>query len=147
MKEWVVQVQELNRYLEDFPAHNANLKQPLDKDELLDILEFGVPASWCREFTVQGYNSVDQGLHKFVEFCTCLESCELSKDKPKVEKTGKTWGRKRKAEVSITPTSTPTTTAALKHYCEMHGPNRNHNTKDCFELKRCAKRAKADTTR
>eukprot|EP00957_Ditylum_brightwellii_P203188 15333582-Ditylum_brightwellii.AAC.1 len=28
----------------------------------------------------------------------------------------------------------------------MHGPNRTHNTKDCFELKHCAKRAKADTT-
>eukprot|EP00957_Ditylum_brightwellii_P025296 1914006-Ditylum_brightwellii.AAC.1 len=27
----------------------------------------------------------------------------------------------------------------------MHGPNRIHNTKDCFELKQCAKRAKADT--
>eukprot|EP00957_Ditylum_brightwellii_P184513 14053955-Ditylum_brightwellii.AAC.1 len=29
----------------------------------------------------------------------------------------------------------------------MHGPNRTHNTKDCFELKRRAKCAKADTTR
>eukprot|EP00957_Ditylum_brightwellii_P174256 13266799-Ditylum_brightwellii.AAC.1 len=27
----------------------------------------------------------------------------------------------------------------------MHGPNRTHNTKNCFELKRRAKRAKADT--
>eukprot|EP00957_Ditylum_brightwellii_P086754 6601722-Ditylum_brightwellii.AAC.1 len=29
----------------------------------------------------------------------------------------------------------------------MHGPNRIHSTKDCFELKRRAKHAKADTTR
>eukprot|EP00957_Ditylum_brightwellii_P136195 10386839-Ditylum_brightwellii.AAC.1 len=28
----------------------------------------------------------------------------------------------------------------------MHGPNRTHHTKDCFELKRRAKRAKPDTT-
>eukprot|EP00957_Ditylum_brightwellii_P113913 8683976-Ditylum_brightwellii.AAC.1 len=63
MKEWVAQVQELNRYLKDFPVHNANLTQPLDEDELLGILEFGVPASWRREFTVQGFNLVDQGLH------------------------------------------------------------------------------------
>eukprot|EP00957_Ditylum_brightwellii_P192877 14685492-Ditylum_brightwellii.AAC.1 len=27
----------------------------------------------------------------------------------------------------------------------MHKPNRTHNTKDCFELKQCAKHAKADT--
>eukprot|EP00957_Ditylum_brightwellii_P125723 9583683-Ditylum_brightwellii.AAC.1 len=31
-------------------------------------------------------------------------------------------------------------------YCEMHGRNRTHNTKDCFELKRRAKRAKANTS-
>eukprot|EP00957_Ditylum_brightwellii_P028242 2132983-Ditylum_brightwellii.AAC.1 len=29
----------------------------------------------------------------------------------------------------------------------MHGPNRTHNMKDCFELKRCAKRAKSDANR
>eukprot|EP00957_Ditylum_brightwellii_P075369 5727189-Ditylum_brightwellii.AAC.1 len=40
VKEWVAQVQELNGYLKDFLAHNINPTQPLDKDELLDILEF-----------------------------------------------------------------------------------------------------------
>eukprot|EP00957_Ditylum_brightwellii_P007348 557721-Ditylum_brightwellii.AAC.1 len=145
VKEWVAQVQELNRYLKDFPAHNANPTQPLDKDELLDILEFAVPSSWHREFTVQGFNPVDQGLRKFVEFCIQLESCEPNKDKPKVEKTGKTQGRKRKAEVSTTPTATTTTTAALKYYYKMHMPNRTHNTKDCYELKQRTKCMKADT--
>eukprot|EP00957_Ditylum_brightwellii_P172315 13117960-Ditylum_brightwellii.AAC.1 len=61
----------------------------LDKDELLDILEFRVPASWYREFTIQGFDPVDQGQHKFVEFCTRLESCEPNEDKPKVEKPAK----------------------------------------------------------
>eukprot|EP00957_Ditylum_brightwellii_P115279 8790537-Ditylum_brightwellii.AAC.1 len=42
--------------------HNGNLTQPLGADELLDILEFGVPSSWRRESTVQGFDSVDQGL-------------------------------------------------------------------------------------
>eukprot|EP00957_Ditylum_brightwellii_P092987 7079789-Ditylum_brightwellii.AAC.1 len=63
VKEWVAQVQELNGYLKDFPQHNKNPKQPLDADELLDILEFGVLSSLCREFTVQGFDPVDQGLH------------------------------------------------------------------------------------
>eukprot|EP00957_Ditylum_brightwellii_P084051 6390190-Ditylum_brightwellii.AAC.1 len=130
VKERVAQVQELNVYLKDFPVHNANPTHPLDKDELLDILEFGVPASWRKEFTVQGFNPVDQGLQKFVEFCTCFESCEPNKEEPKVEKTGKTWGRKCKAKVLTTPAATTTTTAALKHYCKMHGPNRTHSTKD-----------------
>eukprot|EP00957_Ditylum_brightwellii_P147423 11225801-Ditylum_brightwellii.AAC.1 len=39
VKKWVAQVSELNSYLKDFPAHNRNMIQPLDTDELLDILE------------------------------------------------------------------------------------------------------------
>eukprot|EP00957_Ditylum_brightwellii_P193262 14715112-Ditylum_brightwellii.AAC.1 len=69
---------------------------------------------------------MDQGLRKFVEFCTRLESCEPSKNEPKVERNSKTRGRKCKAKVLTTPMSTPTTTAALKHYCKMHRPNRTH---------------------
>eukprot|EP00957_Ditylum_brightwellii_P152176 11585759-Ditylum_brightwellii.AAC.1 len=130
MKEWVTRVQELNGYLKDFPTHNGNPTHPLDKDELLDILGFGVPASWRREFSVQDFDPVDQGPRKFVEFCTRLESCEPSEDEPKVEKTGKIRGRKHKAKVSTMSTATTTTIAGVKLYCKMHGPNRTHNTKD-----------------
>eukprot|EP00957_Ditylum_brightwellii_P063479 4818933-Ditylum_brightwellii.AAC.1 len=72
----------------------------------MDILEFGVPASWHREFTVQGFNPVDQGIRKFVEFCTRLELCVPSRPEPKDEPslTSKIVG-KRKAEVSTTSTT------------------------------------------
>eukprot|EP00957_Ditylum_brightwellii_P089701 6831567-Ditylum_brightwellii.AAC.1 len=55
----------------------------------MDILEYGVPVSWRREFTVQDFDPVDQGLKNFVEFCTRLELCEPSADKPKDEKAPK----------------------------------------------------------
>eukprot|EP00957_Ditylum_brightwellii_P105317 8029134-Ditylum_brightwellii.AAC.1 len=74
VKEWVAGITELNSYLKDFPAHNGNPTQPLEADELLDILKFGVPARCHREFTVQGFDPVDQDLRKFVEFCARLES-------------------------------------------------------------------------
>eukprot|EP00957_Ditylum_brightwellii_P125969 9603983-Ditylum_brightwellii.AAC.1 len=106
VKEWVAQVLELNGYLKDFHATNGNPTQPLDEDELLDILEYRVPASWHREFTVQGFDPVDQGLQKFVDFCTRLESCEPSEGEAKGEKPSKSkTAGKRKAEVSTTPTS------------------------------------------
>eukprot|EP00957_Ditylum_brightwellii_P184854 14078948-Ditylum_brightwellii.AAC.1 len=75
VKEWVAQVKELNGYLKSFPDHNGNLTQPIDPDELMDILEFRVLASCHREFTVLGFDPVDQGIRKFVEFRTCLELC------------------------------------------------------------------------
>eukprot|EP00957_Ditylum_brightwellii_P021514 1622207-Ditylum_brightwellii.AAC.1 len=83
VKDWVARVLELNGYLKDFPAINRNPTQPLDADELLDILEYGVPVSLRREFTVQGFGPVDQGLQKIVEFCTRLELCEPSEGKAK----------------------------------------------------------------
>eukprot|EP00957_Ditylum_brightwellii_P203270 15333948-Ditylum_brightwellii.AAC.1 len=124
--------------------HNRNPTPPLDADELLDILEYGVPASWCREFTVQGFDPVDQGLQKIFEFCTCLESCEPSKGKPKGEKPSKlkTAG-KRKAKVLTTTTPSVGTTM---FQCKMHGPNRTHDTKDCYELNQRNKRAKLNTS-
>eukprot|EP00957_Ditylum_brightwellii_P096424 7343410-Ditylum_brightwellii.AAC.1 len=73
VKKWVACVSELNRYMKDFPAQNGNHIHPLNDDELLDILEYGVPASWHREFTVQEFDPVDQGLQQFAEFCTPLE--------------------------------------------------------------------------
>eukprot|EP00957_Ditylum_brightwellii_P080290 6106747-Ditylum_brightwellii.AAC.1 len=41
VKEWVAQALELNGYLKDYPATNGNPTQPLNEDELLDILEYG----------------------------------------------------------------------------------------------------------
>eukprot|EP00957_Ditylum_brightwellii_P060693 4607996-Ditylum_brightwellii.AAC.1 len=80
----------------------------------MDILEFGVLTSWRREFTVQGFDPVDQGLCKFVEFCTCLEPCVPSKVEPKGEKplTSKTTG-KHKAKVLTMPAAS---SANLKFY-------------------------------
>eukprot|EP00957_Ditylum_brightwellii_P010797 818617-Ditylum_brightwellii.AAC.2 len=62
VNEWVALVLELNKYLKDFPTQNGNKIQPLDKDTIMDILECGVPASWHRDFTVQGFDPLDQGL-------------------------------------------------------------------------------------
>eukprot|EP00957_Ditylum_brightwellii_P096750 7368427-Ditylum_brightwellii.AAC.1 len=59
VKECVAQVLELNKYLKDFPAQNRIKIQPLDKDKIMDILEYGVPVSWHREFTVQEFDPVD----------------------------------------------------------------------------------------
>eukprot|EP00957_Ditylum_brightwellii_P206557 15348993-Ditylum_brightwellii.AAC.1 len=108
--------------------HNGNPIQPLSADEILDILEYRVPAKWRREFTVQGFDLVDQGF----------------KGKPKGGKPSKlrTAG-KHKVEVL----TTPTTQAGKKVYCKMHGRNRTHNTKDCLELKWRAKQAKPGTNR
>eukprot|EP00957_Ditylum_brightwellii_P093386 7110545-Ditylum_brightwellii.AAC.1 len=128
VKEWVARVSKLNGYLENFPVHNRNCIQPLDDDKLLDMLEYRVPARLCREFTVQGFDPVDQDLRKLVEFCTRLESCESSTDKPKDEKSTRSRNTgKHKADKPTKPAG------EKKFYCNMHGRNKMHNTKDCVK--------------
>eukprot|EP00957_Ditylum_brightwellii_P202430 15330145-Ditylum_brightwellii.AAC.1 len=137
MKEWVAQVLESNEYLKDFPAQNGNKIQLLDKDKIMDILEYRVPALWHREVTRQGFDSMDQGLNFFVEFCTRLELCEPSADKPKDKKSPKPKNTgKRKADVPTKPAG------EKKFYCDLHGCNKTHDTEDCYKLKQHAKCAK-----
>eukprot|EP00957_Ditylum_brightwellii_P062498 4742961-Ditylum_brightwellii.AAC.1 len=130
---------QLVRGMTDFFAHNGNKIKPLNDDKLLDILEYRVPASWHREFAVQGFDQLVQGLRKFVELCTQLESCKPSTDKPNVKKSPRSRSAgKRNAD-------TPTKPAGeKKFYCHMHMHNKTHNTKDCFELKQRAKHTKTD---
>eukprot|EP00957_Ditylum_brightwellii_P133788 10201273-Ditylum_brightwellii.AAC.1 len=76
VKEWVAWVLELNEYLKDFPAQNRNKIQLLDKDKIMDILEYGVPVP-----------------------------CKPSADKPKDEKSPKPKNaRIRKADAPTKPT-------------------------------------------
>ena len=45
-RDYVTRVQELNSYLTQFLAPANNNADSLDDDEIMDILEYGMPASW-----------------------------------------------------------------------------------------------------
>ena len=44
--DYTTRVQELNSYLTAFPAPANNNADSLENDEIMDILEYGVPVSW-----------------------------------------------------------------------------------------------------
>ena len=54
----------LNGCLEKFPGADENSKLP--NEELLEILEFGIPAAWSKEMTRQGFDPQDNGLPAFL---------------------------------------------------------------------------------
>ena len=72
--EWVSQVFELNKYLQEFPKVNGNKPQKLDDAKMIDILEYGVPYSWRQEFAIHVLYPVEEGQKNFVEFCSLLET-------------------------------------------------------------------------
>ena len=56
VKEWVPQVIELKQYLKEFHRVHNEEETKLDEAEIVDILEYGVPNFYWRDFTVQGFN-------------------------------------------------------------------------------------------
>ena len=98
----------------------------------MKILDYGVPATYHREFMVQGFDLFTQGLKKFFEFCSRLESCELTMEKPipkKVAFREKTVieSRKRKAKAVKTEKAI---SGIRMQYCQLHGTNPTHSTTD-----------------
>ena len=144
VKEWVARVLELNEYLREFPIVNGVSETKLSDAEIMEILEYGVPREYRREFTVQGFDPLTQGLKKFIEFCTRLEAWETSLEKPIPKKVAyleefKTGSRKRKAKADKEEKAC---SGIRLQYCRLHGENPTHSTSDCFELNRRKKRAK-----
>ena len=137
IKTWVTPVLELNEYLKEFPKVNGTEERKLKKEEILGILEFGIPCSWRREMTVQGFDTVLENLKKFIEFCCSLESCKsfsnkkqnpkkLSfQDSPVVPKRKCGKASKRK---------TGSFSGLCKQHCKLHGPNTMQSTTECFEV-------------
>ena len=69
--EFATQLNEINKYLSDFPPSNEENKLPME--ELMDIAEFSVPATWQKTMIMHGFDPANHTIHKFVEFCKRIE--------------------------------------------------------------------------
>jgi len=72
-RKFVARLFEINEYLHMFPPFQPNQQLPLD--ELLDIAEFAVPATWQRTMRMHGFIPIMHDENVFVEFC---ERCEFN---------------------------------------------------------------------
>ena len=74
-REHVACFEEQNNYLAEYPGGNQNSCFALD--EVMDILEFGLPATWQKLFRLHDFNPVTHTMDEFVEFCERLEYAEV----------------------------------------------------------------------
>ena len=133
---YVARVTELNNYLNQFPPYAAD--QSIPQDELMDIFEFSMPATWQKQAIIQGFDIMQHTPNEFVEFCERLEGIEDEPDtktKNSNEKTSQNKHGKNKRRHKSTESSED------KHVCMLHGPG--HSTNDCKVLRTQAKRMKA----
>ena len=132
-REFVARVTELNAYLTEFPPFEEN--QKLDDQEIMDILEFGVPNSWQKNMVMQGFDPVTSTTNEFVAFCErheftegTLDNSDENKAKPKTSLKSSSNDGKSRAKSSTEANK------KRKNYdekwCELH-QTFGHDTSEC----------------
>jgi len=132
MQEYMVDVNELNEFLKEFPGFVEG--QELQHDEIMDIAEYGVPATWQRAMVVHGFNPLDHTVPGFIEFCEQMEFSEAqestegtkSKTTSKKGKNGATLHAKSSEEAQ----SNKCRFSDEEKYCKYHKVH-GHDTGEC----------------
>ena len=109
MQDYIARVIEINNYLTEFPPTVVGgdaIKLP--DDELLDLLEFGIPIKWQRQMQVQNFKPTAGTLREFQDFCKRLESAlekySVAQDKTSKNPSGHEKGKKNAVETQTTKT-------------------------------------------
>ena len=71
---YIVQVWKMNSYLTALPIDPGREPTKLPTNDLLDLLEFGVPLIWQRAMHLHRFNFQEGTIKYFATFCKCLES-------------------------------------------------------------------------
>ena len=136
-REYVSRVCEINEMLVHFPTADQESKLP--NDEMLDLLEFGMPSSWQKAMILQDFDPVDHTIPELVSFCERLELTEpeLEKKSPKNDSSSSSSSKKRKKVGFQRDRDNK-----LEGDCLLHGKNCGHDTHDCRTMKRHAEAVK-----
>ena len=124
-RDFVSRVCEINEMLNQFPG--ANGEGSLPQDELLDLMEFGMPSSWQRQMIMHDFDPMDKSIPEFISMCERIEMTEPETKKVSIndEVIPK---KKRKA-------NNGSTLKTSGKYCMLHG-DCGHSTEDCRTMQR-----------
>ena len=136
-REFAARLAELNAYLADFPPFEND--QGLAQDEIIDILEFGVPNAWQRNMVLQGFDPMLHTPSEFVEFCERHEFTEGDAGdhgaKPKTSsKSGSNGATSRAKSSEEAPPSKKRKYDSEEKYCQYHACA-GHTTDECKVVK------------
>jgi hypothetical protein len=122
-----------NDELPMLPPFGNRREQMLSLDEVIDVIQNGIPRSWIREMDKQGFDPIEKTLAEVVDFCERMENAE---DFDSARDGGKT---KSDNKVPRKDSSAKKSKSEGGKYCLLHGNNGSHNTDDCMVLKNQAK--------
>ena len=144
IREYLTRFMELNKYLEQFPPFDE--EQNLPDDEVMEHAEFAIPNSWQNQMVMHNFNTVENSMADFIEFCERLEFTEnmynsTHKSQRANTKNGNNGSTSTKKDGKSNKSGHKRKTGNFN--CLYHGPNSTHNTDDCKVLKAQAERMAA----
>jgi hypothetical protein len=131
---YVERVQLLNTYLKEFPPFNAN--QALPDDAVVEIVYHGLPRTWKDFLLMQGFDEQEGNIATLLEISQRIETME------EWSETKKATTGKRDRSVSEKSDKAPNKKHKGQYFCEYHGSNQSHGTKDCTTCKKILQSAR-----
>jgi hypothetical protein len=147
MREYMARVEELNNDLRYFPLYVNGSR--LLEDELLDIYEYGVPATWQKRFLLQGFDPLEHSKQEFLEFCERLEATEdifeeQTGAKRKANPSDRYKAKEGKRALANRSSGMPRKqNTKNSRFCRLHGQQQSHDTGTCKVLLDQADKMKA----
>ena len=121
-------VLKMNKSLPLFP--DATMESKFTSAELLELLEFSLPASWRAKFDLDGYVPTKHDRARLLTECEAIERNEkIDNNVVKPKGTTKRKEAERKPSASRRMPRNP----KLK-FCSEHGPNTTHDSSKCWVL-------------
>ena len=124
-RDFVSRVCEINEMLNQFPGANGDGSLP--QDELLDLMEFGMPSSWQRQMIMHDFDPMDKSIPEFINMCERIEMTEPEAKKVLID--NETIPKKKRKSNSGSILNTK------GKYCMLHGEC-GHSTDECRTMQR-----------
>eukprot|EP00957_Ditylum_brightwellii_P210961 15365608-Ditylum_brightwellii.AAC.1 len=74
--KWIARVVKLNNYLTKFPISVGLKARKLEQEELLEVLENGIPTLWKFQMDKEGFNASSSTLKGFTKTCVHYKECK-----------------------------------------------------------------------
>jgi hypothetical protein len=144
IRDYVARVVEINHYLNEFPPFGETHK--LAADEVLDLLEYGVPTPWQKTMVMHGFVPMDHTTAEFVEFCERIESTELKvpvkQGRPSQASSTKSGPTSQTSGVKSSAGGTNSKKRKTNKYCPLHDTE-GHDMSECKVLLNQAKKMRS----
>ena len=124
VREFMTRLIEMNEYLADFPPFEPN--QKLSHEDLMDIAEYAMPATWLRNMHMHGFDATSHTSSEFVEFNERIELYEPKDLQGQAKsKTGKNGN-----QVCAKSSERGNSKRKRDKWCEYHKSD-SHDTNEC----------------